>query len=75
MEIWLEELASKVEWKLWLFAHYHTDRVEWPHVEQFYMEMEPLMDILERWKKYDETGKLDWWLPLSSKMKRLMESE
>ena len=75
MEVWLEELANKVEWKLWLFGHYHADRIEWPHVEQFYMEMELLMDILERWKKYDETGELDWWLPLSPKMKRLMESE
>ena len=75
MEIWLEELANKVEWKLWLFAHYHADRIEWPHVEQFYTEMELLMDILERWKKYDETGELDWWLPLSPRMKRLMESE
>lgn len=75
MEIWLEELANKVEWKLWLFGHYHADRIEWPHVEQFYYEMELLTDILERWKKYDETGELDWWLPLSAKMKRLMESE
>jgi hypothetical protein len=39
------------------------------------MEVEPLMDIVERWRKYDETGELDWWMPLSPKMKRLMESE
>jgi hypothetical protein len=37
--------------------------------------MEPLMDILERWKKYDETGKLDWQLPVSPRMKRIMEGE
>jgi 3-oxoacid CoA-transferase subunit A len=75
MEVWLEELVNSIEWKLLLFGHYHADRIEWPHVEQFYMEMEPLMDIVERWKKYDETGKLDWWIPTSPKMKRLMESE
>lgn len=75
MEIWLEDVSAEVKWNIWLFAHYHTDRVEWPHVEQFYYEMELLTDILERWKKYDETGELDWWLPLSAKMKRLMESE
>ena len=75
MEVWMEKLAKKMPWKLWLFGHYHADRIEWPHVEQFYMEMEPLIDILERWRKYDETGELDWWLPLSPKMKRLLESE
>lgn len=75
MERWMEDLAHIFEWKLWLLGHYHTDRVEWPHVEIFYQEMEPLVDILERWKKYDETGKMDWWIPLSPKMKRLMESE
>jgi 3-oxoacid CoA-transferase subunit A len=73
MEIWLEELAKKCYWKLWLFGHYHADRIEWPHVEQFYYEMELLTDILERWKKYDETGELDWWLPLSPRMRRIME--
>ena len=75
MEIWLENLARMFEWKIWLFGHYHADRIEWPHVEQFYMEMELLMDIVERWKKYDETGELDWWLPTSPRMKRIMEGE
>lgn len=75
MEVWMEKLANTITWKNWLFAHYHADRIEWPHVEQFYTEIEPLIDILERWRKYDETGKLDWYLPLSPKMKRLMESE
>ena len=75
MEMWLEELINSIDWKLILFGHYHADRIEWPHVEQFYTEMELLIDILERWHKYDETGELDWWLPLSPKMKRLMESE
>ena len=75
MEVWLEELVNSIEWKLILFGHYHADRIEWPHVEQFYMEMEPLMDILERWRKYDETGELDWWLPTSPRMKRIMEGE
>ena len=63
METWLEELANKVEWKLWLFAHYHTDRLERPHVEMFYGEIEPLSDITNRWARFDETKELDWWLP------------
>ena len=75
MERWMEDLFKVFNWKLFLFGHYHADRIEWPHVEQFYMEMEPLMDILERWRKYDETGELDWWLPTSPRVKRLMERE
>ena len=75
MEEWMDRLGRAVEWKIWLFAHYHTDRVEWPHVEIFYQEMESLQDILARWNKYDETKELDWWLPLSPKMKRIMEGE
>lgn len=73
MERWLEEMAHNFEWKLWLFGHYHADRIEWPHVEQFYMEMELLTDIVARWEKYDETGELDWWLPVSPRMRRIME--
>lgn len=75
MEVWMEKMANSITWKIWLWAHYHVDRIEWPHCEIFYTEIEPLNSILERWKKYDETGELDWWLPLSPKMKRLMESE
>lgn len=73
MEVWLEGLEKKFEWKIWLFGHYHADRIEWPHVEQFYMEKECLVDIIQRWKIYDETKELDWWLPLSPKMRRIME--
>ena len=75
MEIWMDSLARKLKWGLYLFGHYHSDRIEWPHVEQFYMEMEPLIDIVRRWKKYDKTKELDWWLPLSPKMNKIMEGE
>ena len=75
MEVWMEDLFKVFNWKLFLWGHYHIDRIEWPYCEIFYTEIENLQDIVERWKKYDETGELDWWLPLSPKMKRLMESE
>ena len=75
MEVWMEKLANSITWKIWLWAHYHVDRVEWPHCEIFYTEIESLNSILERWKKYDETGELDWWLPLAPRMKRIMEEK
>lgn len=75
MEVWMEKLANSITWKIWLFGHYHQDRIEWPHVEQFYIEIEPLMNIIERWSNYDKTGKLDWWLPLAPRMERIMEEK
>lgn len=65
MECWLKEVALSVCWGHWLFGHYHADRIEAPHVEQFYNEYEDLETIIERWKRYDDTGELDWWLPKS----------
>ena len=65
MEVWLDELKNKVGWKYYLFGHYHSDRIERPHVEQFYQEYEDVESIIARWDKYDKTGELDWWLPRS----------
>lgn len=63
MENWLDEVRKNIDWKYYLFGHYHADRVERPHVEQFYQKYEALESIVERWKKYDETDELDWWMP------------
>lgn len=65
MELWMDKLKDNINWKIWLFGHYHADRLERPHVEMFYREMEDLEDIIARWKKYDATGELDWWLDKS----------
>lgn len=67
MEVWLDKLVQKehFDWGIWLFGHYHADRLERPFVEQFYMETENLETIIERWDKYARTGELDWWLPKS----------
>ena len=66
MEVWLDELKDNLKWKYWLCGHYHADRIERPHVEQFYQEYEDVESIIARWNKYDETGELDWWLPKSA---------
>lgn len=63
MEFWLEEIKNSVGWiGIWLFAHYHLDRIERPYVEVMYRDIEDLDAIRERWNKYSKTGKLDWWL-------------
>ena len=72
MEVWMEELANAVQWNIWLWGHYHADRIEAPHCEMFYYEVEDLESIEARWKKYDETGELDWWLPVSPSMSKIV---
>ena len=65
MEIWMDKFKDMIGWGIWCFAHYHADRLERPHVEIFYQEVEPLDTIVSRWKKYDKTGEEDWWIPKS----------
>ena len=75
MELWLNKFKDKIDWGLWCFAHYHIDRIERPHVEIFYNEVENLNDVIARWEKYDTTGELDWWLPKSPNFYMGVESE
>lgn len=75
MEVWMDKLMTKIKWGIYLFGHYHADRIELPHVEMFYLEIDSLDTIMNRWKKYDETGELDWWLPCGPKFDRLKGSE
>ena len=75
MEVWLDKLKDSVNWKYYLFGHYHADRLERPYVEQFYQEYEDVESIIARWDKYDKTGELDWWLPKSPAFYEGIESE
>lgn len=62
MELWLQEIKETFTGFIWLFGHYHADRIERPHVEQYFNNIESLSEIFRRWSWYDATGKLDWWL-------------
>ena len=62
MEEFLDEVKNKVDWDIWLFGHYHADRLEAPYVEQYFTDTEELTNIVARWMRYDDTGELDWWL-------------
>ncbi len=66
MEFWLEEIKNSVSWiGIWLFAHYHIDRIERPYVEVMYRDIEDLDAIRERWNNYARTKELPWWLEKS----------
>lgn len=62
MEVFLEELAKAIDWKIFLFGHFHDDRLVRPYVEMYFKDTENLEDIWNRWEKYRNTGYLDWWL-------------
>ena len=56
METWMDNFKDKINWKYWLFGHYHDDRVIRPHVKLFYYNCESLEKIVKTWNKYDKTG-------------------
>lgn len=61
MELMLEEIKENLDFKVWLFGHYHRDRLERPRVEQFFKNTEDMYNIWHRWEVYFATGNLDWW--------------
>lgn len=65
MELFLEEVGQCFDWRIWCFAHYHTDRLERPYVEQFYRDTENIEDVWERWHNYYHNNELNWWLDKS----------
>lgn len=67
MEIWMDDLKDKITWNIWLFGHFHADRIERPHVEQMYQSFTTLDDIWNRWNGKN-TYPNEWWLNKSPYM-------
>jgi len=61
-ELWLDEIRKSITYKIWLFGHYHQDRLERPGVQLMYRSIETLDDIWARWNNSDGP---EWWLPKS----------
>lgn len=59
MEKWLNVIKTQIDWKIWLFGHYHDDRLIRPGVEMYYKDIEDWEDIMKRW---EDPEHLDWWL-------------
>ena len=62
MERWMNSWKDDIHFDVFCFGHFHADRLERPHVEMYYHDMEELDEIYNRWKKYDATGELPWHL-------------
>ena len=64
MEDWLEKVKLVIKYKVWLFGHFHADRIEKRNVEQYYRCNDLLEDIWQRWTKLKEP---EWWIQKSPK--------
>lgn len=63
MEKWLDTVKDACSWKVWLFGHYHDDRLVRPRVEMLYHDMEDLQEIWNRWhSNRPEHERIGWWL-------------
>ena len=69
-EVWLDFLKDFIQFDIWLFGHYHADRIERPGVEQMYQDYESLETIWNRWRG-ECTYHKEWWLPKSPHMELL----
>ncbi len=48
MEEWLDRIEDKFRWFIWLFGHYHADRLVRPNMEMMYHTFDTIQDIYER---------------------------
>jgi len=66
MELYLDEIEPLLQpYGIWLFGHYHADRLERPHVQQMYKAIEDLDDIYNRWYGNNPTFNDEYWIPKS----------
>ena len=49
MEQWMELFKDNIDFKVWLFGHYHDDRVVCPKVEMLYENILDLRAIMDKW--------------------------
>ena len=65
MELWMDGLIQKIDYNIHCWGHFHADRIEAPYCEMFMHEVQELCELEERWRHYEDTGRLNWWLPKS----------
>lgn len=59
MENWYDNLLNEITYDVLCCGHYHQDRYERPHVEQFFEHFDTLEAVTARWKHWDKTGTLE----------------
>lgn len=64
-ENFLYKLSNDIKWKIWLFGHFHADRIEFPHVQLFYYNVTDINEIWDFWTKYDKDHSLYWFADIN----------
>ena len=54
MENWLDDIKNVIKYKVWLFGHFHADRIEKHKVQQFFITDENLETIWDRWTSLEK---------------------
>ena len=52
MELWLEDIKDTFTYKVWLFGHYHIDRIVKPNVESMYYNINSLDSFIQKYNEY-----------------------
>ena len=60
MEVWMDKIKEDIKYNLWLFGHYHRDRLVRPHVEMLLSDVQKLDDVYNRWNDADGIIPLYW---------------
>ena len=58
-EDWLEKVKEAIKYRIWLFGHFHADRIARPKVEQYYKKSDTLDAIWDRW---NNSNRPEWWI-------------
>lgn len=61
MEHWMDKVKNEIGYKLWLFGHFHDDRIVRPHVEMFYTDISKLNDVYSRWNNNNSEEIPSYW--------------
>lgn len=61
-EIWLDDIKDAIRYHVWLFGHFHADRIEKHNVEQYFKKSDTLDAI---WSRWTEPNGLEWWIERS----------
>ena len=59
-ELWMNEIKDKITYNLWLFGHFHDDRLVRPHVEMYFKDIEDLEIIYNRWNGENQDMSKGW---------------
>lgn len=53
MELWFDEIMDTFDWNIWLWGHFHHDRLERPHMEMLFKRFYEIDEIYERHRDLD----------------------